>query len=378
MAAITWRNVDAPSFQGASAILTGAQQSIDSGFNKFNELIKQRETMDTANWENAKQNNTQAFLDQLSQYRTPEELKAAQESGVLNRLREASGAQIDRAGIRGAEDARYGALQQRALTNIDYGNKTLEQELRPQIQIATSLAATDKAKYDEYMANNPRLQEFMGGKLAATAVTADQAAQKLKSELASAQATQSQATAQTAAIPINAEASRIQANAAAQSARSLESQRLIDSFAKVDELAKAPTSVGVYKQGDLTAEGATDSLVKELTAAKVEPNKISNIVAAVRTLSPDGKFAIRDKDGKEVTRIPIPMTVVKDAAIQANAYSWFDVTSGPKMDKYLLKTLSSKSFQKSAQEEYEASKKKAVEQAEQVGKLRNAIYPDRK
>lgn len=177
MPPITWRNVEAPSFRDAILAGAQAQQSFNSGFDSLNKLVDQETKTNIANWDNTKNNNTQEFLNQLNQYRTPEELQAAQASGALDALRQRYGPQVDQAAIRTAEDGRLSTLQQRSLTGIDFKNKSLENELRPQIQQATALAAAgDKKGLESLFANNPTLRDFMGGKLTAEAIVGERAA----------------------------------------------------------------------------------------------------------------------------------------------------------------------------------------------------------
>ena len=174
---ITWQNVSAPSARDAILAGSMAQQYVNSGFDNLNKVLAQVTKTNIENWDNQKNNNTQAFLDQLNQYRTPEELQAAQASGALDALRQRYGPQVDQAAIRTAEDGRLSTLQQRSLTGIDYKNKSLENELRPQIQQATALAAAgDKKGLESLFANSPTLRDFMGGKLTAEAIVGERAA----------------------------------------------------------------------------------------------------------------------------------------------------------------------------------------------------------
>lgn len=110
---ITWRNVDAPDLRGAGALMGLAGNSLNTGFDKLGEVLKQRQDIASQNWDQQKVNNTQAFMDTLSKYRTPEEYQAALASGELDRMRQEAGAQIDAAATRTAEEARLPFLQQR-------------------------------------------------------------------------------------------------------------------------------------------------------------------------------------------------------------------------------------------------------------------------
>lgn len=322
MAAITWRNVDAPSFQGASAILTGAQQSIDSGFNKFNELLKQRETMDAANWENAKQNNTQAFLDQLTQYRTPEELKAAQESGVLDRMRQDAGAQIDRAGIRGAEDARYGALQQRGLTNVNYTNTMLAEKFKPQTEAALAAAATgNEAGVNAILAANSDMPgqdkvrtALVNGLRAASAETRavnqdTRAGVKQDSDIKSADALQGYYAANTEKILAEAAKTKTESSPEYVSSKKVEE-------AKKEFLKNSILGAGTADTADGMKE--LDRILRKELA--LSDNAVSDVMKNLQDTFPSGKYAIKGKDGS-VDYIPVPVQAIADR-VRGNP-DWF-------------------------------------------------------
>jgi len=113
---ITWRNVSAPDFTGASRMLDRAGESFTSAFDAL------QNTKDTFE-EGRTDRNTQAFMDELAQYRSPEELAAAQEAGTIQALRQQYGANglIDRE--RTGADAitdRIGKLQQVKQQNQQY------------------------------------------------------------------------------------------------------------------------------------------------------------------------------------------------------------------------------------------------------------------
>ena len=113
---ITWRNVSAPDFTGASRMLDRAGESFTGAFDAL------QNTKDTFE-EGRTDRNTQAFMDELAQYRSPEELAAAQEAGTIQALRQQYGANglIDRE--RTGADAitdRIGKLQQVKQQNQQY------------------------------------------------------------------------------------------------------------------------------------------------------------------------------------------------------------------------------------------------------------------
>jgi hypothetical protein len=108
---ITWQNINAPDLASASRPLEAAQRSFSTAFDGLGQLLTERQRIGEQNWQNTRINNTNAFLDKLMAFRTPEELAAAQQSGALNQLRQQFGAQIDTAAIRGAEESRLNQLR---------------------------------------------------------------------------------------------------------------------------------------------------------------------------------------------------------------------------------------------------------------------------
>lgn len=86
---ITWRNVNGPDFSGLSEALGLAGESFTKGV----DAIRQgKDTFEKGRTDR----NTQAFMEQLSRFGSPEELAAAQESGQIANMRSEFGNLIDR------------------------------------------------------------------------------------------------------------------------------------------------------------------------------------------------------------------------------------------------------------------------------------------
>lgn len=137
---ITWQNVNAPTSDPLQALAL-AQGSFKSVFSGLNDQIKQYENTSEANWKQMKDNNTQAFLDEISKYRTPEEYQAALASGALDAQRQQYGVQLDRAAARNAQDGREAVLQSRALADINFKNAQEDQAtaaLKEQFKVAAA------------------------------------------------------------------------------------------------------------------------------------------------------------------------------------------------------------------------------------------------
>jgi hypothetical protein len=140
---ITWQNLQQSSFADASRALTQAQGSFTSGLQSVQDIVNKQETTAEANWKQTKDNNTQAFLDEISKYRTAEEFQAAQKAGVFDQLRQQFGVQADRAAIRAAEDGRLPVLQDRTLKANQYADQLQEREARPIVDRLNMMALSE-------------------------------------------------------------------------------------------------------------------------------------------------------------------------------------------------------------------------------------------
>lgn len=107
---ITWQNVSGPSLAEASRPLDSAARAFDMGFGALNGVLQQRNRIADQNHLTGRENNTAAFQDAVAKYRTVDELKAAQASGVFDQLLSSLGPNIDNKAIRGAVDSRLTGL----------------------------------------------------------------------------------------------------------------------------------------------------------------------------------------------------------------------------------------------------------------------------
>lgn len=138
---ITWRNVEAPDLRGAASMLNLAQSGFNSGFDQLNNVLKREQDTAEANWKVQRDNNTQAFLNSINQYRTPEEYQAALQSGALDLSK--YGAQIDQAVARSALDGRLSILQDRMVKANQFADMQQERDARPIVDRLTAMALSD-------------------------------------------------------------------------------------------------------------------------------------------------------------------------------------------------------------------------------------------
>jgi hypothetical protein len=136
-----------------------AQRSFDNAFTGLGGVLKQQEATDQANWNQIKENNTQDFLNKLYSAQGAEGFKALQDSGQLEQMLAANGAQIDRAAARSAMDGRLSTLQNRDTQAITYKNTMLDDAQANAVRRINTLALTDPAAASAELAKNPDLRK---------------------------------------------------------------------------------------------------------------------------------------------------------------------------------------------------------------------------
>lgn len=124
-APITWRTIESNPIGEISRAMTSGQAGINLGFDSFQKILDRQQATDNANWNQAKTNQTNNFMNEVAGIQTPEELAAAE-----GRLRQSlvGNAQIDQQAARQALGARLGQLQERTLANQKFGDTQLDRE----------------------------------------------------------------------------------------------------------------------------------------------------------------------------------------------------------------------------------------------------------
>lgn len=136
---ITWQTVTGPSLAEASRPMEAASRSFNEAFSGLDNVLKQRQAIETGNWDQTKLNNTNALLGAVQEPKTPEEFAAKE--AQLRQMLTGYGAQVDPIAARAALDGRMATLQQRGLANIQYTGAVAEEADRPKRDLALSLYA---------------------------------------------------------------------------------------------------------------------------------------------------------------------------------------------------------------------------------------------
>lgn len=341
---ITWRTVNGPSLAEASRPMEYAQRSFDNAFTGLSGVLKQTEATDAANWNQVKENNTQDFLNKLYSAQGAEGFKALQDSGQLEQMLAANGAQIDRAAARSAMDGRLGTLQQRDTQAITYKNTMLDDAQANDVRRINTLALTDPAAASAELAKNPDLRKSFEiakniDSSAQTQVERERAKtrfgfdmndeQRKAAEEAQRQLLRPialrQADAQVGQTLASTAASR--ASAAASNESVLTSRANRDRIEAEAEKARDLKKLGAALDGNIYKEGVfkdadTVDLAKLMKDTGVggtggdAGEKRTKIIDRVNALAKTG-IEIKGPDGRPTT-VPLPLGAVKASILGAS------------------------------------------------------------
>jgi hypothetical protein len=318
MPPITWRNVDAPDLRGASQILGQAQNSLNAALDAFGRPIQMLEATEAKNWQAQKEVNTDQFLQRLQQFKTPEDLAAAQQSGALQQLRDGFGAQIDMKAARDAEQALPGQLQQRFVANQNYLDTKADISERD-----ATAAARERFAVGDVKGGNAIIEaaNVRAGTKANTMLEGRKIGREDQSfDLQNKQINHSMNIAdRTLAFHIQDAAAR----------RALEAQRIATESANRDKLLQVNSAAqlqaakedilkkGILGEGTLDTKEGKQNLMDQLSKSLgLPPNAVRDVQENIFKRFPDGKFKVETKDAKGnkvVESYPVPISQILKA-----------------------------------------------------------------
>lgn len=313
---ITWQNVNGPSLADALRPMEAAQRSFNGAFEGIGGLVKSREKVNDDNWLNTKLNRTNAALNKITAFSSPEEYAAAQKAGLLQTLVE--GGQIDETAVRAAADSRLGVLQGRAEQGIRYDNMSRDQResgIRDEIASMINsgnpaLIAQGKQRLAEVQLRNEADLALAGNNASQQLVTRGYEAinQKqgterhvadLKNQLFNQGIASRNAAVNEGQLAISQ--SNQKQNAAEFTLRKEEyAQKIRDG--KFDQLGKLKTSTLDTK------EGIEEAITMIGTLHKGNPRMIESLTNLVGDLSRE-RFTLKDKEGNPLLVNGKPQTI---------------------------------------------------------------------
>jgi hypothetical protein len=341
---ITWRTVNGPSLAEASRPMESAQRSFDNAFTGLGGVLKQQEATDQANWNQIKENNTQDFLNKLYSAQGAEGFKALQDSGELDRMLAANGAQIDRAAARSAMDGRLDTLQQRDIRGLKYGEERLAIEQAPATAEGLALAQKqDPVAFNAWLAANPqnrRMAEVLGLNRTVQQSVEDQTFQRNQDTRAGnvdARAAEVQpgvllrqdsdlktAASQRAVLAAQAQKYRADARRDEEAARKAAAELKSGASAAkaIDAAYKEFVKGSALDGGTLDTEDGKKTLregIKDLVNNKVlSESQVSDIYYNINKYFKEGvPVGVDPKTGKQI-RLPLPANAVIEAIQQSS------------------------------------------------------------
>jgi len=327
MAAITWQNISGPSVAQAAAPLGDAQKTFNGMFSGFEDILKQRALVETANWDQGKLNNTNAFLNATQEAKTPEEF--AVREAMLREQFKGYGAQIDSVAARNALDGRMSTLQQRAKAEWDFQNAQTDQKEAPiRDEALAAIARRDFLTANIIKSGNPGLRNMAALEQAqATAVRnqtvegnqdtkfawegADQKqkevmrpyeVKKVESDLATAEVNRATLRAQAAAA----------SNSSALSLANLEDRRTAQDALKLQASAQARLKGTMYEGGTYTPSDSIE--LGDLLAKNkgLDAGEQSRVLDRINKLASEGiPVSFKNGDKTDVRNVPIPKSLIK-------------------------------------------------------------------
>lgn len=351
MAAITWQNISGADMAGAGRTLDAAQQRMDGVFAGLDGLLKKREATDTANWDNTKNNNTQAFLNEVAKFRTPEEFQAAQQSGVLDQMRQGYGAQVDANAVRAAQDGRLAILQGRAKTDADYQDLA-QAPLRDQFMAAVQ--RQDKLTQN-IMMNDPTLRNKAtllkaADDFAQQGVIRDRATIKFGFDQAAEAQNVKTRLLEIEKINSDLETAKVQRALQEAQTRNYDAEAKTRTNPKVDPATKEATIKALLADtplagGTMDTKEGLDNFYAALKARGIEPGgkEERDILTQFSKKFGDGMVIGTDEKTGKPIKVPVPATVAIEALRRTDSswYTWDNM--GDSFTNILSKRLDSES-----------------------------------
>lgn len=315
---ITWQNVRGDS-DGAVAMrsLELSRQTIGGSFDAFANILKQREALDMANVQAGQEGAKQAFLDQLAQAKTPEELAALQATGALDAARQGLGLNA-RAAVRGAEDARLAGLRQQVTAGQQYGDTQQDRASLPiRNNIAELVAAGRYAEARESLESSTTIRDkgpILAGIAAAERARAEQgftdAERAHKTQLWPGEV--SKQAANTAMLEAQAKAALAQAKQAEHGMKAADVAMTKLEQERTDAARQRYIDNSPMAYGALDSKTGSDALTKYLTDNKIHVDQQDDIRQQLNKYFPGGKMTIKDKNGIEM-QVGVPVKAVLEA-----------------------------------------------------------------
>jgi len=156
---ITWRSITAPSDASGVSLLNQAGQSFNNAFGAFDKAIGNVTQNRQKEYDHLVDTNTQAFMDEVAKYRTAEELQAARDAGVFDRMRSGFNGDVNSQQIRDLVPEAVQKLQQRQLAGFQHEDALRTRAEKGDIDLIKSLFQDGKTQQGNQMLDELTLSD---------------------------------------------------------------------------------------------------------------------------------------------------------------------------------------------------------------------------
>lgn len=332
---ITWQSIARPDFDSVNKGLLQTAALFNSAVDGFKDPLKEANATVQQNWNQGKENNTNALLNKFAGFKTAEEAQAALESGSVAEMLGGYGAQVDGSAVRAAQQNLVSNLQKKAVEADTYQQTQLAAAERDGIgQAQTAIA---NGQYDDAKRIMQSLSPKTQAVLANDAVKHQQTTEAHKQNILASQAGIRQADERNAidrdqlsatdrsnivTQRLDAVGKQIEATNLVGKQQNEVSDTVLKNVKLLEEKqAEFNKTNPFYGKTLKDLNGDTSGLLSHAKQYNIDPSSVANAWEDIRTKYPSGTF----KDAHTGLVIPITEGLFKQAITSAEPKWGFGV-----------------------------------------------------
>lgn len=309
---ITWHSIARPDFDSVNKGLLQTAALFNSAVDGFKDPLKEANATVQQNWNQGKENNTNALLNKFAGFKTAEEAQAALDSGAVAEMLGAYGAQVDGSAVRAAQQNLVSNLQKKAIEADTYQQAQLAAAERDPVgAVRARIAVGDYEGANNLMAES-QLSKNTQALLSKDIFNHQQVVAEAKAKQDAAASTLLTQAAQRDAWKDTSETQRAQV-VAAQTRADADLERSKEAIVKSVQTAieKDKKEDPISGMGYLGDEGASklidQHLEKRFPKDPVAQNKVRSAIA---TNFRDNLLTYSDPTTGQKVQVPVPISAI--------------------------------------------------------------------
>ena len=285
----------------------------NSAVDGFKDPLKEANATVQQNWNQGKENNTNALLNKFAGFKTAEEAQAALESGAVAEMLGGYGAQVDGSAVRAAQQNLVSNLQKKAVEADTYQQAQLAAAERDSVgAVRARIAVGDYEGANSLMAESP-LSKATQAVLSKDIFNHQQVVAEAKAKQEAAASTLLTQAAQRDSWKTTAETQRAQVNVAQTNAETNEIRASNDLIKTLQAVAKAESDKDpVMGLGAFSTKEGMSTLKNELKLAGAVPDQQQKFLNVISRMTSNGQYEYTNPDTKEKVKVNVPVSVLKD------------------------------------------------------------------